>query len=85
MTLTSDAIITMTKGGKVANVLTELTASPAEKEPLTHIAALRYRSDDKTVAKVDKDGVITAVNKGTCTVYVIAQNGLYQAVTVTVE
>ena len=85
LTLTSDAIITMTKGGKVANVLTELTASPAEKEPLTHIAALRYRSDDKTVAKVDKDGVITAVNKGTCTVYVIAQNGLYQAVTVTVE
>ena len=83
--LTSDAAITMTKGGKVANVLTELTASPAEKEPLTHIAALRYRSDDKTVAKVDKDGVITAVNKGTCTVYVIAQNGLYQAVTVTVE
>ena len=52
---------------------------------MTHIAALRYRSDDKTVAKVDKDGVITAVNKGTCTVYVIAQNGLYQAVTVTVE
>ena len=85
LTLTSDAAITMTKGGKVANVLTELTASPAEKEPLTHIAALRYRSDDKTVAKVDKDGVITAVNKGTCTVYVIAQNGLYQAVTVTVE
>ena len=77
LTLTSDAAITMTKGGKVANVLTELTASPAEKEPLTHIAALRYRSDDKTVAKVDKDGVITAVNKGTCTVYVIAQNGLY--------
>ena len=85
LTLTSDAAITMTKGGKVASVLTELTASPAEKEPLTHIAALRYRSDDKTVAKVDKDGVITAVNKGTCTVYVIAQNGLYQEVTVTVE
>ena len=51
---------------------------------LKHVARLRYYSGDKTVAKVNKKGRITAVAPGTCTIIVMANNGVYATVTVTV-
>ena len=51
---------------------------------LKHVARLRYYSSDKNVAKVNKKGRITAVAPGTCTIYVMANNGVYTTVTVTV-
>ena len=51
----------------------------------SHAARYRYASDDKTVATVDKNGVITAVGKGTCHIYVYAQNGTSKKVSVTVK
>ncbi len=51
----------------------------------THIAKFRYESTDPSVATVNKKGVIKAKKKGTCTIYVYAQNGVYAKVTVKVK
>ncbi len=44
-----------------------------------------YESSNTKVATVSKKGVIKAKAKGSCTVYVYAQNGMYKAVKVTVK
>ncbi len=51
----------------------------------THASLYRFLSTNTDVAKVSAKGKITAVGKGTCTVYAIAVNGLWKAVKVTVK
>ena len=51
----------------------------------THIAKFRYESTDPSIATVNKKGKIKGIRKGTCTIYVYAQNGLYKKVKVTVK
>ena len=46
---------------------------------------VRYISANPSVAKVSSQGVNTGKKKGSCTVYCIAQNGLYKQVKVTVK
>ena len=46
---------------------------------------LAYETSNAKVATVSGKGVITAKGKGTCYVYVYAQNGIYKAVKVTVK
>ena len=46
---------------------------------------LRYQSGNTSVAKVTKAGVIKAVGKGKCSVFVIAENGLCEEIKVTVK
>ena len=48
------------------------------------IKALRYVSTDKNVAKVSKNGKITAVGKGRCFIYVVSENGRFDKVEVKV-
>ena len=50
-----------------------------------HGAKIRWYSSDKTVAKVDQKGKITAVKTGKCRIYAVAINGVYKAVPVTVR
>ena len=50
-----------------------------------HTARYRYASDDKKVASIDENGRITAVGKGTCHIYIYAQNGTSRKVSVTVK
>ena len=45
----------------------------------------RYESTKPSVASVDENGTVTAVGRGTCTVYVYALNCRYGKVTVTVR
>lgn len=45
----------------------------------------RYASSNPSIAKVSKEGVVTGKNRGSCTVYCIAQNGLYKKVKVQVK
>ena len=47
--------------------------------------ALRFRTSDAKVAKVNKYGKVTAVGKGQCAVWVQAVNGLWKKVVVTVK
>jgi uncharacterized repeat protein (TIGR02543 family) len=51
----------------------------------SHAALFRYKSTDKSVATVDRNGKVTAKNAGTCTIYIYAQNGLAALTTITVK
>ena len=55
-----------------------------KKKKLPKHRALSYESSDKSVATVTWNGRIVGVSKGTCTVYVYAQNGVYKAIKVKV-
>lgn len=46
--------------------------------------ALTYKSRDKKIARVDKNGVVTAVKKGAVTIDITTENGLSAKVNVTV-
>ena len=46
---------------------------------------LCYESSNTKVATVTPDGLIRATGKGTCTIWVYAQNGVYKALKITVK
>lgn len=73
--------------GKTATVKATTTFQKAGKAHIgtNHVAALRFRSSNKAVATVDKNGKITAKGAGTCTVYTYAQNGYAAKTKVTVK
>lgn len=50
-----------------------------------HAAEFRYKSSNPNVATVDKDGKVRAVARGTCYVYVYAQNGVSTRMKITVK
>lgn len=50
-----------------------------------HTAKLRYISSDPSVAKVSKNGKVTARAAGRCKIYVIAANGVRSSVGITVK
>ncbi|MCR5793693.1 MAG: InlB B-repeat-containing protein [Lachnospiraceae bacterium] len=58
---------------------------PKGKKVHQHIAIFRYESTNEKIAKVNKKGKLTARKKGTCTIYVYTQNGLYKKVKVRVK
>ena len=57
----------------------------SSKKMLLHTAEFRYATSKSSVATVGKDGTITAKGKGTCYIYVYAQNGYAKKVKVTVK
>ena len=57
----------------------------SSKKMLLHTAEFRYATSNSSVATVVKDGTITAKGKGTCYIYVYAQNGYAKKVKVTVK
>ena len=73
--------------GKTAVVKAETVPEIQGKKLLgnDHAARYRYSSDNKKVATIDENGKITAVGKGTCHIYIYAQNGTSTKVTVTVK
>ena len=46
---------------------------------------ISYESSNKKVATVTEKGVIKGKKKGTCKIYVYAQNGFYKTITVKVK
>ena len=69
----------------------EIKATPIlvdpEKKMLSdrHAPTFRYASSNKKVAKVDKDGKVTAKKGGSCIIYVYAKNGYAEKVKVKVK
>ena len=57
----------------------------SSKKMLLHTAEFRYATSKSSVATVGKDGTITAKGKGTCYIYVYAQNGYAKKIKVTVK
>ena len=54
-------------------------------DPKTKDRTLKFKSSNSSVAKVDKDGIITAVSKGTCKITATASDGSSVSCTVTVK
>lgn len=73
------------KAGKTAKIEPRTVKEDAEKKLLTHLAAYRYYTTDKEVAVVSRNGKITAKKRGTCYIYVVANDGFYKRVKVTVK
>lgn len=70
------------KKGKTA----QITAKEIKKDKkIRHHRNLCYESSNTAVATVTLEGLLQAVGKGTCTIWVYAQNGVYAALTVTVK
>ena len=53
--------------------------------PKNYAAKIRYILSDSSIAKVDKNGKIKEVCKGSCIIYVYSINGLMKKVNVTVK
>ena len=75
------------KVGKKATIKGKAILVDKTKKPLSdkHAKELRFASSDKKVATVTEKGVIKAVGKGTCTIYVYARNGYARKVKVIVR
>ena len=64
----------------------QITAKEIKKDKkIRHHRNLCYESSNTAVATVTPEGLLQAVGKGTCTIWVYAQNGVYAALTVTVK
>jgi len=66
--------VTLIKG-ETRKIRTKVVLENPEKERLGHPKEYRYASSDPYVASVSDTGRITAVGKGSCTVYIHAENG----------
>ncbi len=72
------------KLGKTKRI--KATVNPVKKGKLkNHVAKLRYISSDPSVATVSYAGKVKGVGSGTCKIYVLTTNGIWDTVTVTVD
>ena len=71
------------KKGKTFQIKTKLRLENRKKKVLSHVAKLRYYTDNSKV--VSAKGKISAKRKGKCTIYVIANNGVSKKMKVTVK
>ncbi len=94
-------VYSTTKGGKYGNASkvsakkTRISVKAGKKAKLSAKAAgkklnktakkMRYVSSNPSVAKVSSKGIITGKNRGSCTVYCIARNGVYKKIKVTTK
>ena len=76
--------LTLKKGKSFQIVATTVKDDPT-KNYVTHEPEVRYFSTDLSVAKVNKEGKITALGAGTCRIYVETLNGIYKSIKVTVK
>ena len=87
--------VSVTKIGNRKNTLnislsqgksTQIIAKEVRQDkPIRHHRNLCYASSNAKVATVTPSGKITATGKGTCKIWVYAQNGVYKTITVSVK
>ena len=75
------------KANKTYTIKPGMTLAKAGKKVMTetHAQAYRYSTTDSAIATVSSTGKITAKKAGKCKVYVVGINGVYKAITVTVN
>ena len=72
------------KKGKTFKLGVKIKMDSSKLKTKTHRGTV-YETSDTKIATVSSKGVIKAKKKGTCYVYVYAQNGLYKKIKVTVK
>ena len=80
----SASTLTLAKG-KTSTIKPTVTLVDKTKTQPKCVSKLQYATSNSSVAKVDANGKITAVGKGTANVYVFAENGVKAKVAVTVQ
>ncbi len=73
------------KAGDTFVIRSRTRLENTNKKELLHAAAYRYYTSDQSVASVSKTGKIKALKSGTCVIYVVANNGVYGTIKVTVN
>ena len=73
------------KAGKTFRLKCTAKTENAKKKVLSHTTKFRYYTSNSKIATVSKSGVITAQGKGRCKIYVMANNGVYKTIKVTVK
>lgn len=73
------------KVNKTFKIQAKVKLESKKKKQMVHEKAYRYYTDNSNVATVSKKGVITAKAKGSCLIYVLTNNGVYQKIKVTVK
>ena len=73
------------KAGKTFRLKCQLTGENRKKKLLSHLSSYRYYTTSRKIATVSQNGVIRANAKGSCSIYVLANNGVYKKVTVKVK
>lgn len=71
--------------GKTFKLKCKVKEEGSRKKLLLHTDIFRYHTSDSSIATVSKSGKIKALKKGTCTIYIFANNGVYKSVKVTVK
>ena len=71
--------------GKTFKLKCKVKKAGSRKKLLLHTDIFRYHTSDSSIATVSKSGKIKALKKGTCTIYIFANNGVYKSVKVTVK
>lgn len=67
-------------------ILPTATVEERGKKVLQHVSKFRYFTTDPNVAKVNRTtGKISAQGQGSCDIYVVANNGVYKKIKVTVK
>ena len=73
------------KAGKTKKIKGKIVLENKKKKPVNHVKKLRFKSSDESVATVTKSGKVKAKKKGTCWIYVYANNGMAKKVKITVK
>ena len=73
------------KPGKTFRLKCQLTGENRKKKLLSHSSPYRYYTTNSKIATVSQNGVIRAKAKGSCSIYILASNGVYKRVTVKVK
>ena len=71
--------------GKTFELKCRIKSENSRKDLISHTSFYRYYTTNSKVATVSKAGVIKAKGKGTCSIYVLANNGVYKKVKVKVK
>ena len=73
------------KPGKTFRLKCQLTGENRKKKLISHSSSYRYYTTNSKIATVSQNGVIRAKAKGSCSIYILASNGVYKRVTVKVK
>ena len=73
------------KAGKSKTLRASVTGVKTDRSLLEHVKLVRWYSSDANVARVNSNGKVKGVAKGTCTIYALANNGVRASLKVTVK